>query len=220
MNRKLVAKYIDHTLLKPDVDLSQIKKLCKEALKYEFYSVCVNPCRVKESARYLKDSSILVCSVVGFPLGANTTAVKLMEIESCLYNGAIEIDMVMNVGLFKEGKYKIVKDEIMRAKKIIGNKTLKIIIETKLLTEKEIVIASKCVEESGAEFIKTSTGFSNGKITPEIIYLIQKSISSITKIKASGGIKTFKQVQEILGAGANRIGTSSGVIIMEEISMT
>ena len=160
-----------------------------------------------------------ICSVVGFPLGANTTRVKLNEIETCLHDGANEIDMVMNIGLFKDGKLKAVSNEFKEAKNIAADVILKIIIETALLTKDEIITASKVVEESGAQFVKTSTGFNGLGATAENIFLINNSVGPKTLIKASGGVKSLKQVQKMLGAGANRIGTSSSIIIMEEIPM-
>ena len=220
MNKKLIADSIDHTLLKPDAGLSQIHKLCAEAITYGFHAICVNPCLVKEATNYLINSSVQICSVVGFPLGTNTSTIKLREIDTCLNDGANEIDMVMNIGHFKDKKLKEIAEEFKEAKKITTDTILKIIIETSLLTKGEIITASKVVEASGADFVKTSTGFIGSGATVENVLLIKNSVGPRTLIKASGGIKSLKEVQNMLDAGANRIGTSSGIIIMEEIPIT
>ena len=220
MNRKLIASCIDHTLLKPNTGSFEINQLCKEAHTFGFHSVCVNPWLVKEATKNLKSSSVTICSVAGFPLGTNTSVVKLKEIETCLNDGASEIDMVMNIGLFKDGKLKEVAKEFKEAKKMTEDAILKIIIETSLLTTDEIVSASKTVEASGADFVKTSTGYHGVGATVANVTLIHNTVGSKTRIKASGQINTLKQVQDMLDAGANRIGTSSGIIIMNEIPMT
>ena len=219
MDKKNIANYIEHTLLKPEVCPSHIKQLCQEALTYDFHAVCVNPSLVKWVHKYLKGSPVNTCSVAGFPLGATTTTTKLIEIETCLNDGASEIDMVMNIGLFKYGDLKTVANELKAVRQITTNKILKIIIETPLLSKSEIVTASKIVEASGADFIKTSTGFNGIDTTTENIRLIQSTIKSGLMIKASGGIKSLQQVKKVLAAGANRIGTSAGIIIMEEIPL-
>ena len=219
MNKKIIPSCIDHTLLKPDVSFSQINQLCQEARKYDFHSVCVNPSLIKETTKHLKSTPVKICSVVGFPLGANISTSKLMEIETCLNIGASEIDMVMNIGLFKDGKLKIVSKELKESKQLTGNNILKIIIETSLLTKEEIITASKMVETSGADFIKTSTGFSSAGATTENVLLIRNSVGPEILIKASGGIKSLSQAQAMLDAGASRIGTSAGVRIMKEISL-
>lgn len=220
MNRKRIASCIDHTLLKPNAGFTHINQICREANIFGFHSVCVNPWLVKEAAKNLNNSPVKICSVAGFPLGANTTMVKLKEIETCLHDGATEIDMVMNIGLFKDGKLKEIVNEFKEAKKNTEDAILKIIIETSLLTKDEIVTASKAVDASGAEFVKTSSGHNGTGATVENIILIKNAVGPETLIKASGGIKSLKQVQDMLNAGANRIGTSSSIIIMEEIPMT
>ena len=220
MNRKLIANYVDHTLLKPNTGASEINQLCKEAHTFGFYSVCVNPWLVKEATNNLKNSPVKICSVAGFPLGANTSLIKLKEIETCLNDGASEIDMVMNIGLFKDGELRKVANELKEAKKMTADAILKIIIETSLLTTEEIVTASKTVEASGADFVKTSTGYHGVGATVENVTLIHNTVGSETEIKASGQINTLKQVQNMLKAGANRIGTSSSIIIMNEIPLT
>ena len=219
MNKKIIASCIDHTLLKPDVSFSQINQLCQEARKYDFHSVCVNPSLIKETTKHLKSTPVKICSVEGLPMGANISTTKLMEIETCLNIGASEIDMVMNIGLFKDGKLKIVSKELKESKQLTGNNILKIIIETSLLTKEEIITASKMVETSGADFIKTSTGFSSAGATTENVLLIRNSVGPEILIKASGGIKSLSQAQAMLDAGASRIGTSAGVRIMQEISL-
>jgi len=219
VNRKLIARYIDHTLLKPDVGLSQINLLCNEAMTYNFHSVCLSPYFVKEAAMLLINSPVQICTVVSFPLGTSTTKIKCYEIEACLKDGANEIDMVMNIGVFKEGNLKAVEQELKEAKKNVGDKILKIIIETSLLTNNEIVSASKIVETSGADFVKTSTGFIGTGASIENVCLIKKAISPKIQIKASGGIKSLKQFEKMQFAGANRIGTSNSIIIMGEIPL-
>ncbi len=218
MTQEFLAGTIDHTLLKPDADSHRIAQLFEEAIHYGFHSVCVNPSRVEEANNFLKDNHVKVCSVVGFPLGASTTSTKLKEMESCVLGGAVEIDMVMNIGFFKDGNLDYVADEIVQLVKTARGNILKVIIETNLLNDDEICQASKLAEDSGAQFVKTSTGFCGSGATPELVRLIRSAVRPKTGIKASGGIKTFKQIEELIDAGANRIGTSSGVIIMKEFS--
>ena len=219
MNRETIASYIDHTLLKPDADISHIKAHCEDALTYGFHAICTYPFLIKSASQILKNSKVKICSVAGFPLGTNSSDSKLSEIENCLKHGANEIDMVMNIGLFKIGNYRVVEHEITEAKKMIEQNVLKIIIETSALTKNEIVSASKLAEGSGANYIKTSTGFHTEGASEKNIQLIKKSIKPKTRIKASGGIKSLKQVKKMLNAGADRIGTSSGIIIMKEIPL-
>ena len=187
MDKKNIANYIEHTLLKPEVGPSHIKQLCQEALTYGFRTVCVNPSLVKWVHKYLKGSSVNTCAVAGFPLGANKTTTKLLEIETCLNDGASEIDMVMNIGEFKNKNYAKIANELNKARELTQNKIIKIIIETSLLSEKEIVIASQIVESSGGDFIKTSTGFGKNGANTKNILLILNSINSKTQVKASGG---------------------------------
>ena len=217
MHRKNIANYIDHTLLKSEATSSDIHNLCQEAMKYHFHSICINPYWVQDAAMHLKNSHVNICSVVGFPLGTNKSSIKLNEIEACLLDGANEIDMVMNIGEFKNKNYDKIANELNKARELTQNKIIKIIIETSLLSEKEIVIASKIVESSGGDFIKTSTGFGKNGANTKNILLILNSINSKTQVKASGGIKSLKQLNNMLNAGAQRIGTSYSVIIMEEI---
>ena len=216
MTQEFLAATIDHTLLKPHADSHQIAQLFEEAIHFGFHSVCVNPSRVEEANSFLKDYQVQVCSVVGFPLGASTTRSKLYEVEYCLQKGVSEIDMVMNIGFFKDGNLDYVADEIVRIVNSSSGNILKVIIETNLLNDDEISQASKLVEDSGAQFVKTSTGFYGSGATPDLVQLIHSTVRPETGIKASGGIKTLDQVEKLIDAGANRIGTSSAVIIMKE----
>ncbi|HOC53128.1 MAG TPA: deoxyribose-phosphate aldolase [Caldisericia bacterium] len=216
MNKKDLARLIDHTLLKSEIKIEDIKKLCEEALKYQFYSVCINPCYVKTAKEFLKNSDIKICTVISFPLGASTIKTKIYEATEAIENGADEIDMVMNIGMFKSNKYEYIYEEISSIKKAIEYRILKVIIETSILSEEEKIKASEIIKKSGANFVKTSTGFSQGGATKEDVLLIRKSVGDNFGIKASGGIKTYQQAVELINAGATRIGSSSSVKIMEE----
>ncbi len=216
MNKKDLARLIDHTLLKSETKIEDIKKLCEEALKYQFYSVCINPCYVKTAKEFLKNSDIKICTVISFPLGASTIKTKIYEATEAIENGADEIDMVMNIGMFKSNRYEYIYEEISSIKKAIEYRILKVIIETSILSEEEKIKASEIIKKSGANFVKTSTGFSQGGATKEDILLIRKSVGDNFGIKASGGIKTYQQAVELIKAGATRIGSSSSVKIMEE----
>ena len=213
-----ISRKIDHTLLKPDVDIDNIRQLCQQAIKFHFYSVCINSVWLKKAGDFLQGSSVKLCTVAGFPLGNSTTFSKLNEMETSINNGASEIDMVMNIGFFKNEKYNIVSDEIKRMVQNAPGKIIKVIIESGILSKKEIITATKLVEDSGAHFVKTSTGFSAFGASPEIITTIKSTLKSDTKIKASGGIKSLNQVEKLIDAGANRIGSSSGIIIMKELT--
>ena len=213
-----ISKYIDHTLLKPSATKKEINILCQEAIRYKFISVCVNPIHVSFCSKILSKSNIKICAVVGFPLGANKLNQKCLETSAAVNDGAEEIDMVMNIGSFKDGNYEYVLSEIQSVVLSAENKIVKVIIETGLLNKDEIIKACNIINDSDAHFIKTSTGFVNGGNTSiENVELIKKNISSKKKIKASGGIKTLLQLRNMLDAGADRIGTSSGVQIMKEI---
>jgi deoxyribose-phosphate aldolase len=213
-----ISKYIDHTLLKPSATKKEIKNLCQEAIKYEFISVCVNPIHVSFCSKILSKSNIKICTVVGFPLGASKLNQKCSETSTAVNDGAEEIDMVMNIGSFKDGNYEYVLSEIQSVVLSAENKIVKVIIETGLLNKDEIIKACNIVNDSDAHFIKTSTGFINGgNASIENVELIKQNISSKKKIKASGGIKTLLQLRDMLDIGADRIGTSSGVQIMKEI---
>ena len=215
-----MAKMIDHTNLSPTATVDDIKKLCEEAKEHEFASVCVNPIYVPLAAKLLEESSVKVCTVVGFPLGANATEVKSYETRNAIKNGAQEIDMVMNIGAFKSGAYEIFKADIksvVDATKKAGVSSdiiVKVILECCYLDEEEIVKACEIVKDSGADFVKTSTGFGPEGATIEGVSLMRKTVGRDIGVKASGGIKNFDQALDMLDAGANRIGASSGVEIV------
>lgn len=208
-------KYIDHTLLKPTATPENIKNLCKQAVEHEFYAVCVNGCYVKLAKSLLKNSKVKIASVVGFPLGAMSTESKISETKNALEDGANEIDMVINLGKLKAKKYTYVEDEIRKIKEILGDKVLKVIIETSELINEEKIIACELAEKSGADFVKTSTGFASGGATIDDIKLMKNAISSKMKIKASGGIRDHETVKSYIELGVNRIGTSFGIRIMK-----
>lgn len=202
-------KYIDHTLLKAYAKEIDIKYLCDEAKGYNFKSVCVNPCFVKFAKEQLKDSDVLVCTVIGFPLGANTTKTKVFEAVDAINNGADEIDMVINISMVKDGNYEYVYNEIKEVKEAIKDHTLKVIIETCYLTEEEIRKVSQIVKDAKANFVKTSTGFGTAGATVENVKIIKDAVGDFD-IKASGGIKTKEDFEKMIEAGATRIGTSNG----------
>lgn len=200
---------IDHTNLKPTVTEQDIKKLCAEAKKYQFWSVCVNPVWVKLA----KKQGVRVCSVVGFPLGANTLAIKVAEIKQAVKDGADELDVVMNLGWLKMGKAAEIKQGIKTVLAATSGRVVKIIIETCYLTDKEKILAAKLVKAGGADFVKTSTGMGSGGATIEDVKLLRQALGKDFGVKASGGIKTRKQAEAMIKAGANRIGTSNGIEI-------
>lgn len=207
--------FIDHTLLKPTATQEEIKTLCSEALKYQFFSVCVNSCYVPLAKQILENSTVKVCSVVGFPLGAMSTAAKVEEAKNALKNGADEIDMVMNIGFFKSGDFTAVAHDIKAVKQIMPKNTLKVILETCYLNDKEIIKASELAIANGADFIKTSTGFGTGGATIKDVKLMLNSIQNhAVKVKASGGIRDTQTALEYINLGVSRLGTSSGVAIM------
>ena len=212
-----ISEYIDHTTLKPDVTPKDIKKLCVEALQYKFVSVCVNPCFVALCSNLLKDSGVKVCAVIGFPLGANTTQVKIFEAEKAIYEGAEEIDVVINIGQLKEKEYQYVENEIKEIVKVAKEKKVltKVIIETCLLDNNEKIKACEIVVKAGADFVKTSTGFSTGGAKVEDIELMKLATKGKIEIKASGGIRDYETALQMIEAGATRIGTSSGIKIVE-----
>ena len=211
------ANYIDHTLLKADAVEKDIKKLCKEAKEYEFFSVCVNPCFVKYAKKCLKGSNVKVCTVIGFPLGANSSKVKLLEAKKAIGDGADEIDVVINIGKFKEKKYTYVGKELAKIVDLCNKKVLvKVIIETCYLTREEILKACQLVYECGVDYVKTSTGYGTSGAQVDDVKAMKEICKDRLKIKASGGIKTLAQVEQFILAGAERIGTSSGVNIVKE----
>lgn len=204
------SKYIDNTLLKPEATKQDIIDLCLISKENDFFSVCLNPYWIKLAKQLLVESDVKVCSVIGFPLGANSIESKLFETKQALLDGADEIDMVMNIGLFKMNEDDLVLDEINQIKSLMPNKVLKVIVETCLLSKEEISRVSNLILKSNADFIKTSTGFSSGGATIEDISLIKSIVEDNKLIKASGGIKTKDDFTAMIAAGANRIGTSKG----------
>jgi deoxyribose-phosphate aldolase len=214
------ARLIDHTLLKPDATQNEIAKLCAEALQYHFASVCVNPWNVAQAAEILRGSDVKVCTVVGFPLGATLPEVKVFEAQKSIERGAQEIDMVINIGALKSGRLGAVEADIhgVVVASHHGNAICKVIIETCLLTREEKIQASLAAKNAGADFVKTSTGFSTAGATPEDVRLIREAIGPSTGIKAAGGVRTLEDLQNMVAAGATRIGASAGVKIIEQLS--
>ena len=214
-----IASYIDHTLLKPESTESQVVQLCKEAAEFKFASVCVNPTWVEAAAAELAGTEVKVCTVIGFPLGASTPETKAFETTDAISKGAGEIDMVLNVGALKSGKTDHVKKDIeavVNAAK--GKAIVKVILETCLLTDDEKVTASRLSKEAGADFVKTSTGFSTGGATVEDVKLMRQTVGPDLGVKASGGVRSLEDVQAMIEAGATRIGASSGVKIMQGLT--
>lgn len=216
---KRYNRYIDHTLLKADATKEDIKKLCEEALEYDLFSVCVNSSYVSYASKLLKGSDVSVAAVIGFPLGAMSTESKVFEAEDAVKKGASEIDMVINVGMLRSGEYDYVREEIKKVTDAAIKKDaiVKVILETCLLTNDEIVTACRLAVDAGAQFVKTSTGFSIGGARIEDIILMRKTVGDKAKIKASGGIRTFETMKKMIDAGADRIGASASVSIMKEI---
>lgn len=214
-----LSKLIDHTLLKPNASKDDIERLCEEAKKHGFWSVCVNPTYVSLATEILRETDVKVCSVVGFPLGANAPEVKAVEAEKAIDDGANEIDMVINIGALKSRDYELVKRDIRevvdRAKRN-EDTVVKVIIETGLLTDDEKVLACRFVKESGADFVKTSTGFNAPGATVHDIKFLRNVVGPSFGLKASGGIRTYRDAIKLIEAGANRIGTSSGISIIGE----
>ncbi len=211
-----IAKYIDHTLLKPQASIEDIKKLCAEASKYSFKAVCVNPYHVKTCKQLLEGSGVLVATVIGFPLGANRPEIKAAETEKALADGADEFDMVLNIGEVKSGNFKNAEDDIRAVVEAAGGKTVKVILETCLLTDEEKIKACIISQRAGAHFVKTSTGFSTGGATIGDVYLMKQTVGDSMKVKASGGVKDYDTALKMIEKGAERIGTSSGINIVEK----
>jgi deoxyribose-phosphate aldolase len=207
-------RFIDHTLLKPEATAAMIDKLCAEAKEHQFASVCVNPFWVKRCAEQLHGTKVKVCTVIGFPLGATTSAAKVAEARDALANGAQEVDMVINIGALKSGDLESVKADIAAVKQAVGEVLLKVILETGLLTEEEKVTACKLCVEAGADFVKTSTGFGPGGATVEDVALLRRIVGEKRGVKASGGVRGRDAALAMVEAGASRIGTSSGVSIV------
>ncbi len=209
------TKYFDHTILKADATEAQVAKICKEALENDFASVCVNQYYTKFVAEQLKGSDVKVCTVVGFPLGMSDTRVKAFETKAAIEDGAEEVDMVINVGALKDGKYDYVRNDIKTLKDVCGKEVLlKVIIETCLLTDEEKVKACELAKEAGADYVKTSTGFSTGGAKAEDVALMRKTVGEELGVKASGGIHTTEEAQAMIDAGASRLGTSATLAII------
>ena len=211
-----INKFIDHTLLAQDADEKKIDKLIAEAKEHDFASVCVNTCWTKKCAEALKDTDVNVCVVVGFPLGAMDTKSKAFEAKTAVEDGADEIDMVINVGWLKSGRYSDVENDIREVKKACGDKHLKVIIECCLLTDEEKVKAFQLSQKAGADFVKTSTGFSKSGATVEDVRLMRKTVGDSLGVKAAGGIRDGKTAVAMIEAGASRLGCSAGIKIIEE----
>ena len=208
-------KYIDHTLLKPDASQEQIETLIEEAKKYDFASVCVNPTWVNFAAQALKATDVKVCTVIGFPLGANTPELKAFETSDATQNGANEVDMVINIGALKSRNFDLVERDIRAVVEAAKGTLVKVIIETCLLTDDEKVKACQIAQKAGADFVKTSTGFSTGGATVADVALMRKTVGPDMGVKASGGARSYEDALAFIKAGATRIGASSGVAIME-----
>ena len=209
-----ILSKVDHTLLKPEATWPQIQALCDDAIKHHTASVCINTCYVKQAVEYMA-GRIPVCCVVGFPLGAMDTASKAFEAKTAVEDGADEVDMVINVGWLKSGRYDDTEEDIREVKKACGDKHLKVIIECCLLTDEEKVIACRLAEKAGADFVKTSTGFSKGGATVEDVALMRKTVGDRLGVKAAGGIRDAETAVAMIKAGANRLGCSAGIKIIE-----
>ena len=209
-------KLIDHTLLKATATIAEIETLCKEAVEYDFYSVCVNSAYVATAKKFLEETTVKVCSVVGFPLGAMQSKAKLFETEQALADGADEIDMVINVGWLKSGEIDKVREEIAALKAAVGsNRVLKVIIETCYLTDEEKRLACQLALDAKADFVKTSTGFGTGGATIADVQLMKESVQGHAKIKASGGVRDYETAIQYVNLGVQRIGTSNGIAILK-----
>lgn len=216
MNKNELSKFIDHTVLKAETSEKAVEKVCKEALEYKFASVCINPCNVKLASKLLEGSEVKVCTVIGFPLGANTSKVKAFETEDAIANGAHEVDMVINIGKLKDKDYDYVREDIKAVVNAAKGKALtKVIIETCLLTDEEKVKACELAKEAGADFVKTSTGFSTGGATPDDIKLMRETVGPEMGVKASGGVRNIDDAEAVIKNGATRIGASSSIDIVE-----
>ncbi|MEY8560388.1 deoxyribose-phosphate aldolase [Jeotgalicoccus halotolerans] len=209
------AKYIDHTLLKPEVTDKEISVLCDEAHEHGFFSVCIQPSWVKTAAEKLAESEVKVCTVIGFPHGATTSEVKAFETKDAISNGADEVDMVINIGQLKAGNFDYVKEDIKSVVDAANKEALvKVIIESSLLTEDEVVTASRLAQEAGADFVKTSTGFNGGGASVEAVALMRLTVGEDMGVKASGGVRSYEDAKKMIEVGATRIGASSGIAIV------
>ena len=210
-----INKYIDHTNLKPFATEQDIEKLCREAAECDFASVCINPCYVPMAAELLRDTDVKVCTVIGFPLGANTTTVKAVETAELYDLGCDEFDMVINIGALKDKKYDYVRDDIAAVVAAAKDRCVKVIIEAGLLTDEETAIATRLSCEAGAHFVKTSTGVNTTGATVADVKIMKANVTEGVKIKAAGGIKTIEFANELIAAGADRIGTSAGIELVK-----
>ncbi len=211
-----INKFIDHTALKPNTNKKAILKLIEEAKEHDFASVCINPCWIPLANKELQGSDIKVCTVIGFPLGANTTETKVFETKDAIQKGAQEIDMVINVAMLKDKDYNYIENEIKQIVLASKDKAIvKVILETCLLTDEEIIMASKLAKNAGADFVKTSTGFSTGGATVHDVALMRKTVGEDMGVKASGGIHTHEEAMAMINAGASRIGASAGVKLLK-----
>lgn len=208
------SKYIDHTLLKSEAKQEDIQKLCQEALHYDFASVCVNPYWVSYCANQLKESDVKVCCVIGFPLGATTSQVKAYECKEAIQNGADEVDMVLNIGQLKGKHYQAVLEDIQAVVNASGDKIVKVILETCLLSDEEIKKACEICMEAKADFVKTSTGFNQAGANLHVVQVMKEAVGDQCFIKAAGGVRTAEEMDEMIQAGANRIGTSHGIELL------
>ncbi|MCL2858846.1 MAG: deoxyribose-phosphate aldolase [Streptococcaceae bacterium] len=208
-------KFIDHTVLKADTPKATVQQIIDEAKKYDFMSVCLNPTWVKFATQELKDSDVKVCTVIGFPLGANTSSLKAYEAQEAVANGADEIDMVINIGAAKSGDWELVQSDIKAVNDAKGTALLKVIIETSLLTDEEKVKACQAAQAAGADFVKTSTGFSTGGATVADVKLMRQTVGDSMGVKASGGVHNAEEAIAMIETGATRLGVSAGVAIME-----
>lgn len=218
MDKTSVSSMIDHTLLKGDCTKKEVENICMEAIKYKFASVCINPSFVMLCSELLKDTEVKVCTVIGFPLGSNSTYTKVFEAKDAVLNGAEEIDMVINIGKLKDKDYDYIREEIKSVVEAVEGKAIvKVIIETCLLSNEEKVIACELSKEAGAHFVKTSTGFSKGGATEEDIKLMRETVGDNMGVKASGGIRDLKTLLSMVQNGASRIGASASIKIIDEI---
>ncbi len=216
--RATLAAVIDHTLLKPEATPEQVRKICQEARENGFAAVCVNPYYIPLVAEELKGSPVKVCSVVGFPLGANPTDIKIQETKYVVARGAREVDMVINIGLLKAGNVQAVKQDIAAVVGVAKGAIVKVILETCYLTREEKVTACNAAKEAGAHFVKTSTGFGSGGATVDDVKLMRSVVGPSMKIKASGGIRSLETALAMLDAGADRLGASAGIAILKELT--
>lgn len=215
MNRAEILAHVDHTLLKPEATWQDIRRVCDEAVEHRTASVCINPCYVQQAVAYLR-GRVPVCTVIGFPLGATDTATKVFEAKTAVQHGAAELDMVVNIGALKAGDIKAVEEEISVLKAAVGDKVLKVIVETCLLTDAEKEAMCEAVCRAGADYIKTSTGFSAGGATFADIELFKRCVDGRCKIKAAGGIRSVTDMERFLALGADRLGTSSAIKLLDQ----